>query len=1213
MLHVRVEDPELGSVALVQPLPVLLRLDVLPFFFFYATLTYLYCIRPDDDLVASVGGALVVFVHALAFLAGEWSVGVRCWMHYTPLRSVSAAPTSDKRKATAFAKVVPLRSTLPKQICPCLVADSAFQKGGKKLESGEAVPVVWFVYQNVSFCLYDDLDVINSSKDAATSVVFRRLDYPTRHSIETYVHAQGYTAQANVDLAHKKWGKNDFVIPIPGFAELLKEQLVAPFFVFQFFCMLLWCLDEYMYYSLMTLLMLVFFECTVVKQRQRNMETMNQMRRVPQSCFVYRQNKWSQIQSDDLVPGDLVSIGHKALQLAMGDNEVLVPCDLLLIRGNCVVNESMLTGESVPLRKEAITQLGLDANGMAEALDVDDGSALNHKKHVLYGGTKILQHSLPMGSPVTIPEAPDKGCVAYVLRTGFETTQGSLMRTILYSSQRVTANNAEAMWFILLLLTFAIAASAYVLNHGLQDPSRDRFKLILHCIMIVTSVVPPELPMELSLAVTNSLIALVRSNIFCTEPFRIPFAGRIDVCCFDKTGTLTSDELELHGIVGLETKVGTESKKGCGELDIVSPEHFPMESELVLAACQSLVLLNGEVVGDPIEVTAMQHIKWNVGYSNTGDVLRVQPSLSSNHRDAIDSVDILHRFSFSSDLKRMSTVVIVRPRSAKGALPRRVLTKGAPEVLEPLFKTKPRTYGRTYRHFASKGYRVLALGYRELGSDVTYDNVNKLTRADVEKDLAFAGFLVLNCPLKDDTKRVVRDLMISKHKVVMVTGDNALTACDVARQVGINAGFSKSPLILTVKDKEGTLEWCGVDDGSVSPKEIERHEFNVDKVHALQATNDLCVTGDALTALYRSHEKATSNENAALESFLKTLQQICWFITVYARTSPQQKEYVIMALNRLGKTTAMCGDGTNDVGALKQAHIGVSIVNCPEIERRVSAAQERIRQHGDANFSERLRALQEEEEAQIVRLGDASIASPFTSKSSSIRVMKQLARQGRCTLVTTIQMYKILGINCLITAYYLSTLYIYGVKNGDQQLTIIGLVIAAFFFFLSRSEPTKHLSHERPPHSVFAASVMASIIGQFAIHLTLLATTLHYAQPFIEHDDPSMHPDGKFRPNVINSIIFLVSAVMQVNTFVVNYKGHPFMQSFWEHTWYSRSALISYGALAMAVFEIFPPLNETLELVPLPNQEAQLIVFGVMVADTAVTICYEMVVQQFFR
>lgn len=100
-----------------------------------------------------------------------------------------------------------------------------------------------------------------------------------------------------------------FDIPIPTFVELFKEHAVAPFFVFQIFCVGLWCLDEHWYYSLFTLFMLVVFECTVVFQRIKTIGEFRGMGQKPYSLYVKRQKKWIQIQSDELLPGDLVSIG----------------------------------------------------------------------------------------------------------------------------------------------------------------------------------------------------------------------------------------------------------------------------------------------------------------------------------------------------------------------------------------------------------------------------------------------------------------------------------------------------------------------------------------------------------------------------------------------------------------------------------------------------------------------------------------------------------------------------------------------------------------------------------------------------------------------------------------------------------------------------------------------------------------------------------------
>jgi cation-transporting ATPase 13A1 len=92
-------------------------------------------------------------------------------------------------------------------------------------------------------------------------------------------------------------------------------------------------------------------------------------------------------------------------------------------------------------------------------------------------------------------------------------------------------------------LIFSILTAAHVLYYGMQDEDRDKNKLFLRCIIIITTVVPPELPMVLSMTVNTSLMNLRKKKIFCTEPYKLPFAGNITLCAFDKTGTLTTDEL----------------------------------------------------------------------------------------------------------------------------------------------------------------------------------------------------------------------------------------------------------------------------------------------------------------------------------------------------------------------------------------------------------------------------------------------------------------------------------------------------------------------------------------------------------------------------------------------------------------------------------------------------------------------------------------------
>lgn len=290
---------------------------------------------------------------------------------------------------------------------------------------------------------------------------FATASYPDNLAVGDYWSSKGLSdpeAQASV------FGRNEFAIPKPTFLELFREHAIAPFFVFQVFCVALWCLDEYWYYSVFTLVMLVVFESTVVQQRLRNIDEFRTMSVSPVPMYVYRQNKWLPITSECLLPGDICSVDFK------GDVEWTVPADLILLGGaSCVVNEAMISGESTPLLKEPV----FDARSRADRLSFDDGP---DRAHLLFGGTKILQIITPADEKsqlqeVPKPPSPDANIVAFVARTGFGTVQGKLVRTMMCSSEHVSANNIESFAFIGILLIFGIAAATYVLIKGAPHKS----------------------------------------------------------------------------------------------------------------------------------------------------------------------------------------------------------------------------------------------------------------------------------------------------------------------------------------------------------------------------------------------------------------------------------------------------------------------------------------------------------------------------------------------------------------------------------------------------------------------------------------------------------------------------------------------------------------------------------------------------------------------
>jgi cation-transporting ATPase 13A1 len=1342
---------------------------------------------------------ILMTLHALVLLLQHWSVAFHTWINYSLVKNVESIVLPDDMMELSLDDAEDIMSGTKK-------SKDGKSKGGAGNSSSTTdfaitevssdlptharivptkgrhllVPIVYYPTLGMTF-EYHRRRYVLDSESAEWKKIRCRTDIP----LPFFGTWKGFASPAQLVGAYLRYGPNQFQMTQPTFSEMYKKQLLSPFTVFQLFCVILWMLDDYWQYSAFTLIMVLTFEGTVVFSRLKSLQALQGMGNQTRPVYVYRLNKWAQVDSTALLPGDLMSLTRIKPHYAKEDTGKrrrtiedeggdVVPVDLLLLSGSTVVNEASLTGESVPQMKEGLVDLGSGND------DDDDELAMKttHKSHICYAGTNMLQikgdetnAALPSG----IPAPPDGGAVTFCLRTGFSSAQGKLVRMIEGSQEKVKGHEKETGLLLLLLFFFAVASSSYVLYHGLQNDKRSQYELLLHCILIITSVIPPELPMQMALAVNNSLMTLMKLNIFCTEPFRVPMAGKLDSCLFDKTGTLTTDELVAVGVCETKQLV---LKKNASEEDkkkLLTPmTKVGGGAALVLAGCHSLVFIDEETTGDPLESASLQSMRWTLS-PNSGNVVPAAATEKKEGGKIIDipggsnvsELEIVTRHHFSSKLQRMSCVV----RSTTGGKAFAV-AKGSPEAIGSMLVTKPAGYDDRAKQLAKEGYRVISLAYKILDSTAQVEAC-KDTRSSCESDLVFAGFVAFTCRVRKDTAMVLKKLKEGGMSIAMVTGDAILTAIHVSKEVGIctpvgsdddeeeedlrepepnpelralleskrgkTHGDDKNkqmaakefkPILLLEKAANGSMFWQSYEDDS------KVADLVANEIPDLSKKYDLATTGKSLAAAFEYDEGTKS---------------VLGCIKVFARMTPDAKETVIECLHSVGALCLMCGDGANDVGALKQADVGVALLSgfgdlnvdrgedgakkatedkkaegvdvtaimsqehiqairnlpvmliktkirqlgaepdkYPEIVEKedlvklyqIKAREVAIRRHRSKNAGsnlskaeqvakaradaadkqQRMMARVAELEAQgvpwaqfkamkefynqemevskkkkrqhgtiegsaaamatqfedmetgdlpMIKIGDASVAAPFTSKMPSIRSCVDIVRQGRCTLVSSIQMYQILALNCLISSYSLSVLYLDGVKYGDTQMTAMGMLGSISFMSVSRSKPLDKLSKVRPLTSIFHPALFLSLLGQFAIHLTTMVLATQTAKQHLPPDH-EIDLDGIFKPGILNTVVFLVSNVQQVCVFVVNLQGRPFMTGLTENRPLLWSLLGTFILTFMFASESVPGLNKYFQLVPFPDDEFRDYILKILAIDVTATFFLDRILKFIF-
>ncbi|KAG7289017.1 hypothetical protein NEMBOFW57_005378 [Staphylotrichum longicolle] len=737
--------------------------------------------------------------------------------------------------------------------------------------------------------------------------------------------------------------------------------------------------------------------------------------------------------------------------------------------------------------------------------------------------------------------------LAMVVRTGFNTTKGALVRSMLFPKPSGFKFYRDSFRYI------SVMACVALLGFTASFVNFIRLKLEWHLIIIraldlITIVVPPALPATLTIGTSFALGRLKSKQIFCISPQRVNVGGKLDLMCFDKTGTLTEEGLDILGV-----RVVTRADTRFTDLlarseDLLSDHNTNTENKdhidsrnavlYTMATCHSLRMVDDEPVGDPLDLKMFEFTGWSYEEGNLGGATADEEEQGNLHPSVARppvpfELGVLKAFEFVSQLRRASVIVRTFGRPSGD-----IYVKGAPECMREICRPEsfPADYEELLSQYTHKGYRVIGCATKHI-KKLSWVKAQKMKRHEVESDLDFVGFIIFENKLKPTTAAVLKELLDSNIGAVMVTGDNILTAISVARECGMinRTAHCFVPRFLTgdARDANASLQWESIDNQAyrldpktllplpAPPEEDASLPYDISNLR----NYSLAVSGDVFRWVV---------------DFAPTDVMRRMLVTgkVFARMSPDEKHELVEKLQSIDYSCGFCGDGANDCGALKAADVGISLSEA-----------------------------------------EASVAAPFTSRVFDIRCVPEVIREGRAALVTSFSCFKYMSLYSAIQFTSVSFLYASASNLGDFQFLFIDLaLILPIAVFMSWAGPFPELCRKRPTADLVSRKVLTPLLGQIYICIMIQALIFvavrrqpWFIPPVIDHDKSNIE-------NSENTVLFLTSCFEYILAGVVLNGGRPFRHSGL-HNWPFVATIATALAITL-VMVITPPawLSDLMQL-----------------------------------
>ncbi|NLN48141.1 MAG: calcium-translocating P-type ATPase, PMCA-type, partial [Clostridiales bacterium] len=490
---------------------------------------------------------------------------------------------------------------------------------------------------------------------------------------------------------------------------------------------------------------------------------------------VIREGKKSNINAKYLVPGDIVDIGT-------GDR---IPADgIILASTGLMVDESLLTGESVPVEKM-------------------------HNK----------ANNVHMGTIATMGKAR-----MIVSQTGMNTEMGKIAHMLQSITDEYTPLQKRLSELGKFIVIFCIAVCAVVALTGILR-GEDPYDMLLTGISLAVAAIPEGLPAIVTVALAIGVQRMYKKNALVRKLPAVETLGCTTLICADKTGTLTQNKMTVQKLFLCDKFL--EPKNNVFHLDEQTKLFFTAISSCNDAAYEENILGAVSSIGDPTE-TALLKAAWDAGIKKT----------------SIDKIySRFYELPFDSDRKRMTVATKNKKGETyifvKGAIDiildlcDRQITPIGTTTLTPIDK---KTILTANEKMAASALRVIGAAYKK------YDHFDKTT---AEKDLIFIGMAGMIDPPRQEVTKAIEKCMLSGIRPVMITGDHKLTAAAIGKELGILAS-QKNILTGAELDKLNDKELINASHYiSVYARVSPRHKLRI--VKALKTIGHVvAMTGDGV-------------------------------------------------------------------------------------------------------------------------------------------------------------------------------------------------------------------------------------------------------------------------------------------------------------------------------------------------------------------------------